>query len=189
MPKRIILTALFIAITAYGQTGRSVSLNWTASVTASVSYNAYRATGTCATASGFTKINSSAIGTTSYSDTTMPATGTFCYYVTAAAGGLESAPSNKAEAAVPPAPATGLSAVVPATAQVRIGQWQQFLAVDSNGQSVPNVSWSISPVIGGIRSDGLYVAPSAIQGNNVPVLVTATSGPMNATADITLRKK
>jgi hypothetical protein len=188
--KRILIT-LCIAITwrAYGQTGRTVNLTWTASATSSVSYNAYRATGTCAAASGFAKINTAAIGTTSYSDTSMPATGTFCYYVTAAAGGLESVPSNKAEAIVPPAPATALSAVVPATAQVKVGQWQQFLAVDNTGQSVPNVTWSIAPVIGGIRSDGLYVAPASIQGNNVPVLVTATSGPVSATADITLRKK
>lgn len=179
---------LLIILPLNAQSGRSVILSWSSSPTVSVSYNVYRSTGACAQASGYNKINSTAIGTLTYTDTSMPTVGTYCYYATSLAAGLESGPSNKAEAIVLPAAPSNLTAIVPASATVKIQQYQQFLAIDKTGQQVIDVRWSIIPVIGGISNAGLYIAPDKIQGNNVKIQVFAQKDTDSASSVITLRK-
>jgi len=85
------------AVTA--PTVHSATLNWEASTSVVVGYNVYRAT----EAGGpYTKLNSSPIGPTSYTDTTVQAGQTYLYVVAAVDGnGVESGVSNEALAAVP----------------------------------------------------------------------------------------
>src|SRR2546426_6453439 len=80
-------------------TTRSANLNWDASPSAVVGYNVYRAT----QAGGpYTKLNSSPVGPTSYTDSTVQAGQTYFYVVTAVDGnGVESVASNEAQTTVP----------------------------------------------------------------------------------------
>jgi fibronectin type 3 domain-containing protein len=78
----------------------SVSLTWTASVSANIAgYNVYRST---TSGSGYTQINSSLVTTTSYTDSNVTAGQTY-YYVTTAvdASNDQSGYSNQAQATVP----------------------------------------------------------------------------------------
>ena len=77
----------------------SVTVNWVASTSVVVGYNVYRTT----QAGGpYTKLNSSPIGPTSYTDTTAQAGQTYFYVVTGVdANGVESGVSNQAQAVVP----------------------------------------------------------------------------------------
>ena len=79
-------------------TTRSSTLNWDASTSAVVGYNVYRAT----QAGGpYTKLNSSLIEPTSYTDSTVQADQTYFYVVTAVdANGVESVASNEIQVAV-----------------------------------------------------------------------------------------
>ena len=187
-------TLMLIATCAYAQVeatpkagGHAVTISWTASTTAGVSYNVYRFTGACP-GSTFTKITASPITATTYDDASVTGGATYCYYATsylATANPNESVPSNKAAATVPgdqPNPPTQLT-VNPATATVITGNKQQFTA------SRTPVNWSISPQEGSISASGLYTAPNSIQGNNVVVLITATDSGETANAEVTLRKK
>ena len=115
---RTILVLLF-TVTAWAQTARSVALSWTDTKNpAGTTYNAYRATAACTPVPTFTKINTAPISTKSYTDSNV-SLGTYCYYVTAVGGGLESAPSNNAGAAVAPYPPEGLTGTV-ATAEITV---------------------------------------------------------------------
>lgn len=173
--------------------GKNVSVQWTASTTPNVSYNVYRASGTCASATAYTKINPSAVTVTSYTDANVPV-GVLCYYATSyliSAGTPESIASNKQEVTVPepsepqPQPPTNLT-VTPPTATLGLNQRQQFTAM--RGRRTRQVSWSITPSIGSITQDGLYTAPSSIQGNNVKVEVRAVEAGVTAAAQVTIRK-
>lgn len=77
----------------------SVSLTWIASTSTGVTgYNLYRGT----TAGGpYTKITSSPVSTTSYTDSNVQAGTTYYYVATAIASGTESAYSNQAPVVVP----------------------------------------------------------------------------------------
>jgi hypothetical protein len=77
----------------------TVGLTWSPSSSAVAGYNVYRGT---TTGGPYTKINGSAIVTTSYSDTTV-ASGKTYFYVTSAvnSSSIESAKSNEAKAVVP----------------------------------------------------------------------------------------
>jgi hypothetical protein len=77
----------------------SVVLNWTASTPAVSSYNVYRST---ASGSGYTKINSGPVASTSYTDSNVQSGATY-YYVTTSvdSNGDESAYSNQASALIP----------------------------------------------------------------------------------------
>jgi hypothetical protein len=166
--------------------GRSVVLTWTASTTPGVSYNAYRATSTCAQATTGTKLNSTPITALTYTDPDVPV-GTLCYWTTAfltASATQESVPSNKAEVTIitQPNPPQNLQ-VTPTAVTMQTGTTQLFRA------NLDGTTWSISPPdIGVISSTGLYTAPASIKGNNIQVQVIARSGAQTATADITLRK-
>ena len=77
----------------------TVSLSWTASTTPSVNYNVYRST----TSNGpYTKLNTSLVGATNYTDSTVLAGQTY-YYVTTAVNSSnnESAYSNQTAATIP----------------------------------------------------------------------------------------
>lgn len=169
---------------------RSVVLNWTASTTAGVDYFAYRATGTCAAAANFAKINTTTITGVTYTDANV-ADGTYCYYVTAhhpTAIPNESVASNKAEVVVQsqPAPPTNLT-VSPAAVTLMLNDKQQFTA--SRGTQPVAAAWSIDPAdTGTISATGLYTAPAAIKGNNVGVQVLARESGDLASATVTLRK-
>jgi len=125
MKKRIGLLIGFLlmfSVVAEAQ-GHTVTLNWTASSDAvanpTLTYNTYRLNGACpATAptsvsgSGFTKINTAAITTTTYANTGV-APGTYCYFATSFLNSTESVPSSDASAiALPAAPTSfGVSTV------------------------------------------------------------------------------
>jgi hypothetical protein len=78
---------------------RTVTLNWTASVSSGVvGYNVYRST---VSGGSYSKINGTPVAATTYADTTVQ-TGQTYYYVARAVGstGLESVNSNQATAVV-----------------------------------------------------------------------------------------
>jgi len=99
------LSLMFFASPARAQ--HSASLSWTASSDAAANptlgYNVYRLAGACPASgtSGFTKLNTSPVTATIYSDATV-GLGSVCYYVTATLNGAESVPSNTASAVVLP---------------------------------------------------------------------------------------
>jgi len=109
MRKLIVIFALVAA--AVGQSGHSVTLNWTASPTPSVTYNVYRAT---AAAGPFSQINPSPVNAVSFLDSAVTAGTTYYYYVRAFDGTTESSNSNQVNAVVPsaPAPPTNLTVTV-----------------------------------------------------------------------------
>lgn len=82
-----------------GAGGHEVDLAWNASSSVTTGYNVYRGS---KPSGPYTKLNSSLVTSTTYTDTTVQA-GLIYYYVTTAvdAQGLESAYSNEAEATVP----------------------------------------------------------------------------------------
>ncbi len=88
------------SLSATGVNKHSVSLSWVASASPSVSgYNIYRG---AAAGGPYTKLNSSLVGSTAYTDNSVEAGQTY-YYVTTAvnAGGQESKYSNQATVLVP----------------------------------------------------------------------------------------
>lgn len=119
MRKRILGLALLLTITggllfwpAQGATTHNVTLTWSCpSCAASLTFNAYRST---VSGGSYVKINTSAITSLSYVDTTGTG-GTKYYYVVTSvdSGGVESPFSNEASATflAPPAAPTGLQAV------------------------------------------------------------------------------
>jgi hypothetical protein len=101
--QRVIDAALGQSCLTYnGSSNHSVTLNWVASVTPSVSYNVYR--GTVSTGP-YTKVNSSLISGTAYTDSAVQAGQTYYYVATAVdINGNESAFSSPAAQAVIPTP-------------------------------------------------------------------------------------
>jgi hypothetical protein len=95
-PSTATLTGSGVAAPAH-----SVNLSWNADGSPNVSgYNVYRRTGS---AGGYSKINSSLVPSTAYSDTSV-SDGTTYYYETTAvnSSGEESAPSSAVQAVIPP---------------------------------------------------------------------------------------
>jgi hypothetical protein len=97
---RIIATAIFfLALAATpAMAQHTVALSWTASTTSGATYNVYRQQ---ACSGNFTQINASAVTATTYADAAVAPGETYCYQVTAALSGVESAPSNYAPATIP----------------------------------------------------------------------------------------
>lgn len=78
----------------------SVTLAWVDTQNPSgTTYNVYRATGLCSGTPVFSKL-ATAVPVFTYTDSTVTP-GNYCYQVTATAGGVESAPSNDVNPAVP----------------------------------------------------------------------------------------
>lgn len=113
-----ILILLFLAWPAsmQAQVIHTVTLTWTASADAAanpgLTYNVYKLNGACpATAptsvsgSGFTKLNTSPITTTTFTDSGLQP-GAYCYFASALLNSVESIPSNTAQATIQPAPPT-----------------------------------------------------------------------------------
>ena len=108
---RLVLIAALILICSQVQAqAHSVSLTWTASTDTVAGYFIYRSAGPCPIAgtSGFTKINSTAVTGTAYTDSTVTP-GAYCYYATSILNGVESVPSNLVAAVILPAAPTALS--------------------------------------------------------------------------------
>jgi hypothetical protein len=99
---------LVIASSLAAQT-RNISLSWN-DQQSGVTYNVYRSAGSCP-AETFAKINTAPVAVKAYTDADI-APGRYCYYVTAEAAGLESDPSNKAQADAKPFSPDGLTVVV-----------------------------------------------------------------------------
>lgn len=90
--------------------GHSVTLEWTSSPDAGVTYNIYRAAVSCPTSgipSAPTKIGTG-INLLTYTDSAVSVGSTYCYYATASLSGLESVPSNTVQAVILPSPPTAL---------------------------------------------------------------------------------
>jgi len=100
----VALSLALLAPPAHAQ--HTATLTWTNSVDTPQT-NIYRGAGQCPTGApaGFTKLNSTAITSGAFTDST-PLIGLSCYYVTATANGLESAPSPLVQVSLPPAPPT-----------------------------------------------------------------------------------
>lgn len=108
--RKLLLFLFFVPVALFGQATHSATLTWTDTVNPSGTlYDVYRLTGTCpttapTTTSGFTLLNSSPLSAKTYQDTTVAASTTYCYVVTAlASGGTQSAPSPDAQAVIPSA--------------------------------------------------------------------------------------
>ena len=120
MKKSLLVLFCFLSasLPVLAATPPSVTLTWPASTTASTTTNVYRLTGTCpasvTTTTGFTELASSQPAAGPYTDTNVTLGTTYCYVVTAVAGGLESVPSNTFQAVFPGAPAApkGLTGTV-----------------------------------------------------------------------------
>jgi hypothetical protein len=98
-PTAQIATASFqITVAAASTTTHSVTLTWTASTSSVSGYYAYRG---AQSGGPYTKLNSSLVAGTSYTDGSVQAGQTYYYVVTAVANGIESAYSNEAKAVVP----------------------------------------------------------------------------------------
>ena len=105
-----ILFSLMITVQMCPAASHEVDLAWTASVDAGVTYNIYRAAGTCPATgvpTGATQVKSG-IAVLTYQDTTVQP-GSYCYYATATLNGAESGPSNTALAQVPVGAPSALS--------------------------------------------------------------------------------
>jgi hypothetical protein len=89
-----------VSLSATGADQHSVTLTWKGSSSSNVTgYNVYRG---AASGGPYTKINSSLLTTTTYTDATVDAGQTYYYVATAVnSQGLESADSNQAEAVIP----------------------------------------------------------------------------------------
>jgi hypothetical protein len=101
--QRVVNAALGGAcVTGFGTVAHYVSLSWTASTSAVAGYNIYRAT---ASGGPYTKINTSLVVGTSYTDSTVSANVTY-YYVARAVDntGTESVNSGQSPAAAVPIP-------------------------------------------------------------------------------------
>jgi hypothetical protein len=85
---------------------RNTVLTW-ADADTGVTFNVYRASGVCPATTGagtWTKLNAVPVTALTYTDLTVGGVGsTYCYYVTALSGGIESAPSNMTGAIIPEA--------------------------------------------------------------------------------------
>ena len=97
--------AFLIAPTAHAQS-HSVAMSWTAptGTPAATGYFVYRANGACANGIVFTQLNTAAITTLTYTDSssTLATNGVYCYQVTATdAAGIQSIPSNQVAATIP----------------------------------------------------------------------------------------
>src|SRR5262249_48126581 len=88
-----------VTLSGTGVVQHSVSLAWLASTSTVSGYNVYRST---TSGSGYTKINTSLVGSLAYTDSNVTS-GTTYYYVTTAVGssGNESGFSNQATAVIP----------------------------------------------------------------------------------------
>jgi hypothetical protein len=96
------LAVLLLAVSALAaQTTHSVSLNWGASSTPSVTYNVYRST---ASGSGYSQINVSPVAGLTFTDSQVTNGTTYFYVVRSFDGTSESVNSNQATAVIPQAP-------------------------------------------------------------------------------------
>jgi len=117
--KRLFWIALFAA-SLHAQSTHQVTLRWTASpdstTAAPGTVTVYRATAACP-ASGigtlaYSKLTATALAGGPYVDTSVTTGSTYCYYVTATIGGLESNPSNTFQGQIPTAPPSTLTGSV-----------------------------------------------------------------------------
>jgi hypothetical protein len=114
--RNVLLAVLLLAGSLAAQSSHSVALNWTASSDAtsnpSLAYNVYRVSADCSTPvlPTFVKQNSTPVTTVTYNDGSVSVGQSYCYRVTSALNGLESAPSNTANAVILPAAPSALVA-------------------------------------------------------------------------------
>lgn len=108
----LVFSVFFLVPTSFAQ--HSVTLTWVASADAaanpSLTYNIFRSVSTCAAATTFAQINTAAITTTTFTDTSVSVGNTYCYEATAVLNGVQSADSNTAQAVILPAPPSSLVA-------------------------------------------------------------------------------
>ena len=111
MKKALLQAAtLLLAVSSFAQSTHSVVLNWTASSDAkanpTLTYNVYRAPGNCSDPllPKPIKINSTPVRTVSFIDTSVSEGNSYCYIAKSALNGLESVPSNTAQAVILPSP-------------------------------------------------------------------------------------
>jgi hypothetical protein len=113
---RRIALALFVLLAGVAQAQHSVNLTWTASTDTGGTVNVYKAAAACP-ASGITGVTWTKLATAQpaggpYTDSTVTAGQTVCYYVTAVVSGAESGPSNTGGGTVPINPPTVLVVVL-----------------------------------------------------------------------------
>lgn len=102
---RTLLALLMLTVAAAAATAPSVSLSWTASPTAGVTYTVLRGASCTGT---FTAITTG-LAVTTYSDTTVAPGGAYAYEVEAvSAAGAASSPTNCVTANIPPLPPSNL---------------------------------------------------------------------------------
>lgn len=134
---KLTLLLSMVSVALQAQTPHSVTLTWSDTLNpSSTTYNIYRAVGLCTGTPTFSII-ATAVPTKTYTDTAVTS-GDYCYEVTAAFNGVESAPSNTALALVPfsAAPTSSLT-ITSNPAAPTIGQSVTLIAavVTSNGTS------------------------------------------------------
>jgi len=102
MKKALLCPILFAALLMARPPQHSVTLNWQDSINpAGTTYNVYKATGACSSASAFAKLNTSPIVTKSYVDANVSANTAYCYAATSYVSPAESEKSSGVTAVVP----------------------------------------------------------------------------------------
>lgn len=120
------LFSLLLAGSCFAQATHSAALTWTPPTTCidgsactASGFNVYRVSIACpangSVPTGATLINATPVTVANYTDTTITAPGSYCYYVTALNSGGESGPSNTSGGSLAqpkPQPPTGVTVVV-----------------------------------------------------------------------------
>ncbi len=106
-----LIVGLFFASLLGAQTTHTAMLTWVDALNpVGATYSVYRAPGLCSGSPVFAKL-ATAVAALTYTDTSV-APGNYCFQISATAGGVESAPSNQAAAAVPSFAPTALQVTV-----------------------------------------------------------------------------
>jgi len=168
---KLVLLASVVSVALRAQPPHSVTLTWSDALNPpSTTYNIYRAGGLCSGAPAFSRI-ATAIAAKTYIDTAVTS-GDYCYEVSAAFNGVESAPSNTALALVPfsAAPISSLT-ITSNPAAPTIGQSVMMIAtvVTSNG---PSPATGIVQFFDGARSIGT----SPVAGGQAQIATTLSAG-------------
>ena len=114
----VVLLLAVAAIPSRAQSTHKAVLTWTASTDAAANptlgYNVYKFQGTCpiGTTPTATKLNTSPVTATTYTDSGLTVGASVCYFVTSTLNGAESGPSASAGGTVPPAGVLNITVTV-----------------------------------------------------------------------------
>lgn len=166
----ILLLALLVIPSPFGLAANPpyVVLQWTASTSSVAGYNVYRGT---QSGGPYTKLNTSVVTGTTYTDASVQGGATYYYVTTSVSGGgMESADSNQAEAVLPAASATSQLSASPSSiafGNVALGSSQtSTMTLTDSGTASITIS-EVSVTGAGFEISGLSVPLNLAAGESV----------------------